>query len=145
MLRILLDTNILLSGLFFKGNERELLMALLQGKIKGMIPEDVYEEWEKIISHKFRETENLDKTIELAYAIFFKCQIMPREVYIKKIEDAKTIISDLKDVPLLACAMKIIPDYLVTGDEDFHKIQKMVKFKIVKTKQLLQIIEEGKG
>ncbi len=144
MLRVLLDTNILLSGLFFKGNERELLMAVLQGKIKCVIPEDVYEEWERIISHKFRETENLDMTIELAYAIFFKCQIIPREMYVSTIEDAKTIIADVKDVPVLACAIKSVPDYLVTGDEDFHKIQKRVRFKIVRTKQLLIIIEEGK-
>ena len=143
MLRVLLDTNIILSGLFFKGNERELLMAILQGKIKCVIPEDVYEEWERIISHKFGETENLDMTIELAYAIFFRCQIIRRDMYVSKIEDAKTIIADLKDVPVLACAMYIVHDYLVTGDEDFHKIQKDVKFKIVKTKQLLKIIEEG--
>lgn len=144
MLRVLLDTNILLSGLFFKGNERVLLMAVLQGKIKGVIPEDVYEEWERIISHKFREAENLDMTIELAYAIFFKCQIIPREMYVSTNEDAKTIIADVKDVPVLACAMKNVPDYLVTGDEDFHKIQKRVRFKIVRTKPLLIIIEEGR-
>lgn len=140
MPKVLLDTNIILSGLFFRGNERELLMAILQGKIKGMIPEDVYEEWERIISKKFRGTETLDKAIELTYAIFFKCKIIPREIYLNKIDEAKGLIADTRDVPILACALQIAPDYLVTGDEDFHMVQKKVGIEIVRTKQLLEII-----
>ena len=142
MLRVLIDTNILLSGLFFKGNERELLMLILHGKIKGIVPEDVYEEWERIISDKFRGTGNFDKAIELAYAIFYKCDIVPREAYLKKIEDAKTIITDNRDVPVLACALEFNPNYLVSGDEDFQKIRNKVRFKIIRTKELLKIIEQ---
>ena len=141
MLKVLLDTNILLSGLFFKGNERALLMALLEGKIKGIIPEDVYEEWERIIGKRFGNTEDLDRVIELAYAIFFKCKIIPREMYDDEIDNAKMIITNVKDVPVLACALKMNPDYLVTGDEDFHKIRKRLRFKIVRTKEFLKIIE----
>jgi len=142
MLKVLLDTNILLSGLFFKGNERLLLLTLLEGKIKGIIPEDVYEEWERIISKRFRNTKDMDRVIELAYAIFFKCKIIPRKMYGDKIEEAKKIINDVKDVPVLACAMTTDPDYLVTGDDDFHKIRTRLRFRIVRTKELLKIIEE---
>lgn len=140
MLRVLIDTNILVSGLFFEGNERELLKHILHGRIKGLIPEDVAEECIRIITNKFDGTGELHKAIELLSAIISKCEVIPREVYSKHIGVAKTIIADVKDAPVLACAMEVSPDYLVSGDVDFHKIQKKVKFKVVRTKQLLQII-----
>ena len=96
----------------------------------------------RIISDKFRGTGNFDKAIELAYAIFYKCDIVPREAYLKKIEDAKTIITDNRDVPVLACALEFNPNYLVSGDEDFQKIRNKVRFKIIRTKELLKIIEQ---
>ena len=142
MLRVLIDTNIIVSGLFFKGNERDLLKHILYGHIRGSIPEDVGNECIRIIIDKFKGTKELHKAIELFSAIISKCEVIPREVYTKQIDAAKTIITDTKDAPVLACAMEIAPDYLVTGDVDFHRIQKEVKFKIVRTKQLLKMIED---
>lgn len=145
MPRVLIDTNILVSGLFFRGNERELLKHILFGHIKGSIPEDVVEECTRIIIDKFQETQELHKGIELFSAILSKCEIVSREKYRKKIDTAQTIIAHKKDAPVLACAMEISPDYLVSGDTDFHKVQAKVKVKIVRTKQLLQMIEEPRG
>ncbi len=95
-----------------------------------------------VISGKFHGTKELHKAIELFSAILSKCEVIPREVYTGKIDIAKTIIADTKDVPVLACAMEISQDYLVSGDVDFHKIKEKVEFKIVRTKQLLKIIED---
>lgn len=143
MPKALMDTNILISGLFYKGNERELLKLILYDQIDGLLPEDVVDECIRIIMEKFEGTKELQKALELLSAILSKCKIIPREIYKDKIASAKEIIKDTKDVPILACAQAFSPDYFVTGDIDFHEIQKKVNFKIVKTKQLLEIIEEA--
>ncbi len=143
MPRALIDTNILISGLFYKGNERELLKLILFDQLDGLLPEDVVDECIRIIMDKFEGIKELQKVLELFSAILSKCRIIPREIYKNKIASAKGIIKDTNDVPVLACALKILPEYFVTGDIDFHIIQNKVDFKIIKTKQSLKIIAEA--
>lgn len=43
-MRIVIDANTILSGLFFPGNERRLLVASLRGDLTLVYPEDVVDE-----------------------------------------------------------------------------------------------------
>ncbi|VVB99202.1 Uncharacterised protein [uncultured archaeon] len=52
MPRVIADTNVILSGLFFRGNERKLIEQALLGKIELLLPEHVLSEATAIIERK---------------------------------------------------------------------------------------------
>lgn len=53
MLKVMIDTNIFISGLFFSGNPRKVLIQALDDKICLILSEDVIDETERVISKKF--------------------------------------------------------------------------------------------
>ena len=57
MCRWLLDTNIIISGLFWSGNESKLLELAIAEKYEAVVCEFVLREAERIIKEKFSEVE----------------------------------------------------------------------------------------
>ncbi len=70
MLRLLIDTNVLLSGLFFEGNEEKILNAFRFGKILLIIPEHVLTEAKRIIQKKEQNWETRKKRCARLKALF---------------------------------------------------------------------------
>ncbi|MFH1721706.1 MAG: putative toxin-antitoxin system toxin component, PIN family, partial [Candidatus Altiarchaeota archaeon] len=124
------DTNVIVSGLFFSGNERRLLKKALEGKIHLILPQDVIEETESIIRRKFGETHDLPQAMFVFNLLKEKAEIVPRKNYKGQINKAKSMISDPKDAPILAFLLHSKPDIFVTGDQDFKNIKLKTKTKI---------------
>ncbi len=120
MYRVLLDSNILLSGLFFDGNERKILEAGLEKKIQLVIPETVALEIKSIVERKSAKLANVPKAIEMLERILENAVVIPEEDYIDKAKEAKQIIRDIGDAPILAAVLSIKHDYFVSGDKDFQ-------------------------
>ena len=59
-LRVFINTNVLLSGLLFSGNEHRILKSAQQGKLKLVISQDVIEKAEAVIRRKFSEATEED-------------------------------------------------------------------------------------
>lgn len=53
-MRIVLDTNVLISALFWDGNERKLLWDCKKKKHQLIISPDILEELDKILDKKFK-------------------------------------------------------------------------------------------
>ena len=51
--RVFLDTNILVSGMVFAGNERKLLDAIIDGKLGLVLSADVIDEANAVLERKF--------------------------------------------------------------------------------------------
>ncbi len=52
--RIVIDTNIFISGFFFEGNERRLMKAVYDGKYSLIISRYIIDEIERVLSQKFQ-------------------------------------------------------------------------------------------
>ena len=120
---IMVDTNILVSGMLFDGTERILLNYAQSNKFKLLISEFSITEARSVLSQKFPGKEDiLDQTIKL-----IPVEIAPvpsKEI----IEKADKIIRDPKDAIILATAIEIAPDAFVSGDKDFHtpEVKKLI-------------------
>lgn len=127
-LRVFVDTNILLSGIFFEGNEAKILDLV---EIELLTCEDVVDELRKVVKRKLKYLK--ERTFEIT---LFETEralrditIIPRAKYSQKIKEAEGLIVHKKDVPILAAALYARPDYFLTGDSHFFtgKIKNAVR------------------
>lgn len=116
--KVFVDTNILLSGIFFEGNE-SLILDLLELDI--VTSEDVVDELKKVIGKKLKYLK--ERTFEIALSETEKAlndiTVIPRTKYSHKVKDAEILIEHKKDIPILAAVLYSKPDCFLTGDSHF--------------------------
>lgn len=138
--RVFVDTNVLLSGIFFEGNENRILDL---AEIDLMTSEDVVDELRRVIKKKLKYLK--DRTLEIALAeterALSDVTIIPRSKYSHKIMEAESLILHEKDVPILAGVLYAKPDFFLTGDLHFFtdKIKRVVNVMTAK-----RFIDEAK-
>ncbi len=131
--RVFIDTNTLVSGLLFTGNEAKLLDLALDGKIKLVISEQVVEETKRTLVDKFRLNPAISSVVVVGWSKAAEI------VEASKWEAGKfKDLTDVKDAQILAAAIKSKVDFFVSGDKIFHqeKIKRMIN--VVTTKQFLK-------
>ncbi len=137
--RVFVDTNILLSGIFFEGNESRILDLV---ELHLVTSEDVVDELQRVVKKKLKYLK--DRTFEIALSETEKALsdilIIPRAKYSHKMEEAEALIAQKKDIPILAAVLYSKPDYFLTGDAHFFtgKIKSIVH--VIAAKEFLSKI-----
>ena len=107
-MRVVLDTNVIISGLNFPGNERLVLELALRGRFDLCLSPFILDEVAGVLTHKFGWSEERSsqavRTLQEA-AIIIEPQQRP-----PVIQDSQA------DNRVLECAAQAPADYLVTGD-----------------------------
>ena len=108
-MKILIDTNILISTFALEGRVRKIFDALLDTKSEIVITEYVDREFRRVVNQKFSKKA---ETILAKYEKNnFKIYPSTTEIFGK--------IRDKKDIPVLSDAIFHEVDILLTGDKDF--------------------------
>jgi len=141
MLDVMVDSNVIYSGLVFRGKPARVLKAILDGKMRLIIPEDQLEELYVLFRRKSPGSLYLFE----AYLSLQHVKIVSAEKYLRKIKTALKLTRDKKDAPYIACALLIKPKYLVTGDKDFQTETIKQRLNILTPGEFLTIIEKGKA
>ena len=140
--KVLIDTNILISGLvFLKGNEHRILKLAEERKIVLVLPEFVLEEGRLVLARSFLGHEALLDAFltRVEYAVLPWKEIgQSASAYEKKVRDKK-------DAPILASVIAAKPDFIVTGDvalrEDLKRCSEVAGVtKICSSRQFLEAI-----
>lgn len=123
-LRVLLDSSVILSALFSSTGASTFILKLAeQREIKLLISDYIIEEIESVLLRK--SPENIGNFIALLSKNLFRKVKRPTP---KEVAAIQTIITDPKDVPILATAIGEKVDYLVTLDrKHFLKTGLMVR------------------
>ncbi|MEM2869545.1 MAG: PIN domain-containing protein [Thermoplasmata archaeon] len=116
MLRVLVDTNTIVSGLFFPGNERRILVLAIRGDIRLVLPEDVYDEALRVIAGKFSGSDDIEPALLLLRVISEGSEMVPRIKYAALIPKGREMAPHASDAPIIAAALGTEPDIFVTGD-----------------------------
>jgi len=132
--RAFLDTNILVSGMVFAGNERKLLDAIIDGKLGLVLSADVIDEANAVLMKKF------PKQVVL-FPLFLrlvKHEKIPKSAYKSSEEQYSRLVGDKADVPILTAAATSRSDYLVTGDKGLLSLKRVEDTEIIQTWKLLK-------
>ena len=138
LLKLVLDTNPLVSAVFWEGNEAGLLRKIEQGKAKLYITGEILKEVEEVIKRqKFNEVmRKANLTLD---------QIMQKIVSLSHLVIAPKlsikVCRDERDNKFLECAESAKVDYIISGDEDLLVLKEYNGIFIVRTWKILQLLE----
>jgi predicted nucleic acid-binding protein len=140
--RIFLDTNILISGIFFEGNESKILDM---PEVDLITCEDVVYELKNVTKKKLKylDQRNLEIALLEADKALSDIEILPREKYLEKTSEAEDLIAYEKDIPILAAALYANADYLLTGDSHFFTDKVKSELKVRNAREFLDEIEKA--
>lgn len=130
MIRVVLDTNILIASIFWKGHCRKIVDLAVAGKIKSLTSVELLKEIEYVLFEDFSDMpySRIDEIIRdvLSYSEL----VTTEEILI-------TGLRDIKDTKVIACAIGGKADYIVTGDKDLLVIKVYSGIPILKPSEFL--------
>ncbi len=107
-MRVVLDTNVIVSGLNFPGNERLVLELAVRGRFEFYLSTFILEEAAGVLGRKFAWDEERSsqalRTLSNAATVIY-----PRRL-------PEVVEGGHADNRILECAVEASADYLVTGD-----------------------------
>jgi len=135
MVKVTLDTNILISGTFWEGEAYKIIQLIEQKKIQCYLSKAILVEYnkvmhsgeilEKVEDHHLRIKSAIIKVIEM-------CNIVEPKIKVSAIPE------DPADNKILECALAAKVDYIITYDEHILKLKEFEMIKIIKPKEFLK-------
>lgn len=134
MMRTVPDTNIVVSGLLWRGNARRILDAARDGIIEIFTSQALLEELENVLSReKFAmRLEAADVTIQELVEGYAALATVIEAVLIEPV-----ILRDPDDDAVLACAVAAEAEIIASGDNDLLSLRKYQEIRIVTATELL--------
>lgn len=129
-MRIVIDTNVLISGVFFGGFPRKILSAVVGHKITACATAEIINEYEEIVQEMIsRKQGHINRSI-LSPLIRTMEIIEP----ITQVE----ICRDPDDNKFLGCAKDSHALYIVSGDKDLLVIEQFENIQIMTAKDFCE-------
>ena len=107
-MRVVADTNILVSALLFGGTSEQVFLAGLRGEIQLLTSLPLLKEFEKVLKEKFKL--NIHLVREIIEEVMEVAEIVEVSAHIKAISYPD------EDNRVLECAVDGKADFIVTGD-----------------------------
>ncbi len=138
-MKLIIDTNILISSLLKDSTTREIL---LNESLNFYLPELVLSETNKYLPYIIQKSELNEKEIKkLLNTLLENLILVPIDEYEKKMDEGMKIIGkiDEKDTQFIALALSIENDGIWSNDKHFEKQEKI---RVFKTMDILNLLEE---
>ena len=134
-MRVVLDTNVVVSALLFKTALSKIIALWQRGAIIPAISKETFQELQAVLAYpKFDLTEDEIRAM-------LEGEILPFFEVIEVREDVKGICADPADDKFLACALAASADYLVSGDKAFTELKQYKSVKIIKPSEFLKMFD----
>ncbi len=128
--RVVIDTNVFVSGIFFSGPPYRILKAWQNDKIQIAVSEEILEEYRRVINELGLKYErlNIDSIFEL---LFIESEMVPSHSF------ETPVCEDPDDDKFLACAIASKSKYIISGDKHLLKIGTYLNVAIVTPRYFL--------
>ncbi len=132
MIRIVCDTNILISAFIFPGGPpEEIFHGIILRDYRLGISKQIIEEFEKVLRKKFVwPKDRISEITEL---------ILSNSVTVSPLHKIK-VIHDEPDNRILECAEEFKADYIISGDKHILKLKIFKRIKIMPASAFLKEI-----
>jgi len=135
-MRIVIDTNVVASAIFFGGRPAELLRMVVQHELSAVATNEIVDEYQATINYLLNKYE--DRPLQLSIVpIFSAMEIIP---VTSKIE----VCRDPDDNKFISCAIDGHCYYVVSGDKDLLSVEQYADIKIITVADFLKLIAEKK-
>jgi len=127
-MKIVLDTNVLISGIFFTGPSYQILKAWQEGKIKIIASEEILSEYQRVAEELSNQFPSVDanRILEL---ITIHAEIVDATDF------QITICEDPDDNKFIACALASKSKIIVSGDKHLINVSGYKGIQVVKPRE----------
>ncbi|WP_456371247.1 putative toxin-antitoxin system toxin component, PIN family [Thermodesulfatator atlanticus] len=133
-MRVVFDTNVLIAAFLTEGLCSVLLTRARRKEFELFVCPVILEEFEGILSHKIKAPQDL-----IAEALEVIREASETIHPTKKIQG---ICRDQDDDQILACALSVGADYLISGDKDLLEIGCFKRLKIISPREFEALFED---
>ena len=133
--RVVLDTNVLISCLLFKGKLSRIVELWQKGKIVPIISKETFEELRIVLEYpKFSLSH-----VEIKSLI--EHEILPYFEVVNVSKHVKGACRDPGDDKFISCAISASADGIVTGDKDLSDMKKYRSLRIIHVSDFIKVFE----
>ena len=132
-MKVFLDSNVLVSGIAFRGNEHELLKASLEPRHRFVVSEDVLREVRTVLSEKFPGLEDDAET----FLRLLPLDVVARADYAGRALPASASL-DPADARVVLAALACGADVLATGDKAILAVGPVGEMEILRPRDTLR-------
>jgi len=133
--RIVLDTNVFVSGIFFSGPPSRILEAWRDDNVQLAISPDIFHEYQRIGSELSKQFPIVDLNsilgLVIIHAVMFPSPKLPEPV-----------CEDPDDDKFIACAITSKSNVIVSGDKHLLKVSGFRGINILKPREFVDIFLE---
>ncbi|MEK6899169.1 MAG: putative toxin-antitoxin system toxin component, PIN family [Nanoarchaeota archaeon] len=132
-MRITLDTNILISASFWKGDSYEILSLIDQDKIILVTSPEILHEYHEVLQSEEITDKISEKKLallEIIEKVMSKAEIIEPLIKIN-------VVKDIDDNKIIECAIAGKADYIITNDSDLLQLFSYEKIPIITPKEFL--------
>ena len=132
VIRVVVDTNVVVSALLFGGVPGELISLWKSGNLKPLASPEIIDEYIRVLAYpKFKLSED-----EINFLLYF--EILPFFEVIEVKQRSQIIISaDPSDDKFIQCAEKGKAGIIISGDRHLLSLKQYKKIKIMSAEQIL--------
>lgn len=132
-MRVVLDTNVLISALMFGGNPREILQKAIRGELKLCLSEAILSELGTVLQRpKFGFSMTTVNQLLSELAAIAELVVPSEEIAL--------IASDPTDNRVLECAVEAAAEYIVSGDNHLLDLGEYTTIKILNPSRFLLVL-----
>lgn len=132
MFKVVLDTNVYVSSVFWKGSPHRIIDRALDKQIKVFISVDILQELEKVLRRDFEEDEAfIHRQINL---ILYYAEVV--EVH----EKVDVVKEDPDDNKILECAKAARVDFVITSDNHLLKLNNFENIPIITPQKFMEML-----
>jgi putative PIN family toxin of toxin-antitoxin system len=132
---VVLDTNVLISALLFKGELSRIVGLWQKGKIIPVISKETFDELRTVLEYsKFSLSRaEIKSLIEHDILPFFEVVNVSKHV--------KGTCRDPEDDKFISCAISASVDWIVTGDKDLSDLKKYQSIRIIHASDFIKMFD----
>lgn len=126
-MRIILDTNVFVSGIFFNGPPHQVLKAWRDGKLKLAISVEIFEEYQRVVATLAEKFPSIDLKPILDFVM----------IHAEMIATPPPVCVDPDDDKFFACAIAGNISTIVSGDNHLLQISPYHEVRVMKPRQFV--------
>jgi putative PIN family toxin of toxin-antitoxin system len=139
VIRVVLDTNVLVSVLLFGGSLTSLMEGWKQGSFIPIFSRATFQEFATVLTYpKF----NLARG---EIAALLEEEVLPFFEVVEVQEEIKGVCRDPEDDKFIACALAGSADWIVSGDPDLLALKKFRSLRILKPSDFIRWLSLSGG
>ena len=129
-MRVVLDTNVLISGAFYSGPPKRVLQALIEGKFQMVLSPEILVEYRSVGENFSPTYPNPDFNRMLSL-------LVNQALIVDAPGLKRSICRDPHDDKFISCALAVRAEVIVSGDNDLLSLSDRLTFSVLSPKEFV--------